>query len=61
MNRKLQYKYISFILYMTMDISGNLNLAALCEQNNVSKTNTLRAISLFFNPEAYVPELICLK
>lgn len=45
------------ILSMTMDISRDLNLIALCGQNNVGKTNTLRAINLFFNPETYAPEI----
>lgn len=45
------------ILSMTMDISSDLNLVALCGQNNVGKTNTLRAINLFFNPATYAPEV----
>ncbi len=45
------------ILSMAMDISSNLNLIALCGQNNVGKTNTLRAINLFFNPETYTAEI----
>ena len=45
------------ILSMEMDISSTLNLVALCGQNNVGKTNTLRAINLFFNPETYAPEI----
>lgn len=44
------------ILSMTMDISSKLNLIAICGQNNVGKTNTLRAINLFFYPETYVTE-----
>lgn len=42
---------------MAMDISSDLNLVAICGQNNVGKTNTLRAINLFFNPEIYAPEI----
>ena len=45
------------VLSMKMDISSELNLVALCGQNNVGKTNTLRAINLFFNPEIYAPEI----
>ena len=45
------------ILSMTMDISSDLNLIALCGQNNVGKTNTLRALNLFFNPDTYAPEV----
>lgn len=44
------------ILSMAMDISRELNLIAICGQNNVGKTNTLRAINLFFHPETYAPE-----
>lgn len=45
------------ILSMAMDISSELNLIAICGQNNVGKTNTLRAINLFFHPETYAPEV----
>ena len=45
------------ILSMAMDISNELNLIALCGRNNVGKTNTLRAMNLFFNPETYSPEI----
>lgn len=45
------------ILSMAMDISNELNLIALCGRNNVGKTNTLRAMNLFFNPEIYSPEI----
>lgn len=41
------------ILSMTLDISQELNSIAICGQNNVGKTNTLRAINLFFFPENY--------
>ena len=45
------------ILYMTLDISQELNSIAICGQNNVGKTNTLRAINLFFCPENYDREI----
>lgn len=41
------------ILSMTIEISNDSNLVAICGQNNVGKTNTLRAINLFFHPEFY--------
>lgn len=44
------------ILSMTIDISKELNCIAICGQNNVGKTNTLRAINLFFHPENYTRE-----
>ena len=42
---------------MTIDISEELNSVAICGQNNVGKTNTLRAINLFFHPENYAREI----
>jgi len=42
---------------MTLDISQELNSIAICGQNNVGKTNTLRAINLFFCPENYDREI----
>lgn len=45
------------ILSMTMDISGESNCVAICGQNNVGKTNTLRGINIFFHPEDYVHEM----
>lgn len=45
------------ILSMSMDICTDLNLVAICGQNNVGKTNTLRAINLFFSPESYAQEV----
>lgn len=45
------------ILSMTIDISQALNSVAICGQNNVGKTNTLRAINLFFCPENYAAEI----
>lgn len=45
------------ILSMSININSELNLIAICGQNNVGKTNTLRAINLFFHPEAYAPEV----
>ncbi len=45
------------ILSMTLDISQESNSIAICGPNNVGKTNTLRAINLFFYPEDYVREI----
>lgn len=36
-----------------LNIDASYNQTALCGQNNVGKTNTLRAINLFFNPQDY--------
>lgn len=45
------------ILKMDLDLSDELNIVALCGKNNVGKTNTLRAINIFFNPEDFEPEI----
>ncbi len=45
------------IISLELSISKETNLIAFCGQNNVGKTNTLRAINLFFNPETYTPEI----
>ncbi|MDD4730268.1 MAG: AAA family ATPase, partial [Dysgonamonadaceae bacterium] len=46
---------ISFrsILNISFHVDNTLNLIAICGENNVGKTNTLRAIDLFFNPNTY--------
>lgn len=46
---------ISFrsILNISIEVDNTLNLIAICGENNVGKTNTLRAIDLFFNPDTY--------
>ncbi len=41
------------IIDMTLPISIDDNIISICGQNNVGKTNTLRAINLFFHPEKY--------
>ncbi len=41
------------ILNLKLKIECELNLISICGENNVGKTNTLRAINLFFNPDYY--------
>lgn len=50
---KISINRFRSILSMDMEISNNSNLIAICGQNNVGKTNTLRAINLFFKPDNY--------
>ena len=38
---------------MVLPIDPSYNQIAFCGKNNVGKTNTLRAINLFFHPESY--------
>lgn len=45
------------ILSLDMNVLPERNLIAICGQNNVGKTNTLRAINLFFYPDTYAPEV----
>jgi predicted ATP-dependent endonuclease of OLD family len=44
------------IMDITLDIDLTKNSIAICGQNNVGKTNTLRALNLFFHPEEYNPK-----
>lgn len=41
------------ILNLEFTLDNSYNLVAICGENNVGKTNTLRAINLFFNPDNY--------
>lgn len=41
------------ILSLELPISAENNLVALCGKNNVGKTNTLRAMKVFFKPENF--------
>ncbi|NMC98791.1 MAG: ATP-binding protein [Bacteroidales bacterium] len=38
---------------LTLNIDSNYNIITICGQNNVGKTNVLRAISLFFNKTVF--------
>ena len=50
---KVKIERFRSILKLELDIEISFNLISICGQNNVGKTNTLRAINLFFNPEDY--------
>lgn len=45
------------IIKMNYKVSLDTNIIALCGQNNVGKTNTLRALNIFFNPDQYDREI----
>lgn len=53
----MKYQLIEFKIYNYRSISeiklkiDNANLTVICGSNNVGKTNFLRALNLFFNPE----------
>ena len=42
---------------LTIKIETECNTISICGQNNVGKTNTIRAINLFFYPDLYEPKL----
>ena len=50
---KVKIERFRSILKLDLDIDISYKLISICGQNNVGKTNTLRAINLFFNPEDY--------
>lgn len=50
---KIKIERFRSILKLELNIDTSFNLISICGQNNVGKTNTLRAINLFFNPECY--------
>lgn len=43
------------IMDLKIDFDLSFNLVSICGKNNVGKTNLLRAINLFFNPDSYEP------
>ena len=50
---KVKIERFRSINNLEMDISADNNLIAICGKNNVGKTNSLRAINIFFNPDQY--------
>jgi len=41
------------VMDLSFDVNSNSGIITICGQNNVGKTNVLRAINIFFNPEVY--------
>lgn len=50
---KIDIKRFRSILSLEVNVDSDNNLLAICGQNNVGKTNFLRAIRLFFCPDYY--------
>ncbi len=50
---KVKIERFRSINNLEMDISADNNLIAICGKNNVGKTNSLRAINIFFNPDRW--------
>lgn len=45
------------IMSLDLDFENDYNLVTICGKNNVGKTNVLRALNLFFNPDDYEPQV----
>ena len=57
----MKIKSIDIKRYRSIDdlklvIDTSTNFISICGPNNVGKTNVLRALNLFFNPDRYVFE-----
>ncbi len=50
---KIQISRFRSIINIDLSIDEFSNLIAICGQNNVGKTNLLRALNIFFKPEEY--------
>jgi predicted ATP-dependent endonuclease of OLD family len=55
---KITIQRFRSIMSMELKIDNDNNIISICGPNNVGKTNTLRAMNLFFNPDQYNPKLI---
>lgn len=55
--REMVIERFRSIIKINYEVSLDNNIIALCGQNNVGKTNTLRALNTFFNPEQYDREI----
>ena len=51
--KEIRIERFRSIMSMVLPIDPSYNQIAFCGKNNVGKTNTLRAINLFFHPESY--------
>lgn len=57
--KHLTIKRFRSIMDIHVDIDNSNNYITICGENNSGKTNMLRALNLFFNPETYVAEKDC--
>lgn len=51
--KKILIKRFRSIMDLKLDIDTNYNYITVCGENNVGKTNVLKAINLFFNPNTF--------
>lgn len=54
---KINIQRFRSIMDMTLVMDKDSNIFSICGPNNVGKTNTLRALNLFFNPNLYNPKM----
>ena len=54
--RGLQIKRFRSIMDVKLDIENSKNLITICGENNAGKTNVLRSMNIFFNPNLYSPK-----
>ncbi|MBN1039964.1 hypothetical protein DVW12_14755 [Clostridium botulinum] len=54
---KIKINRFRSIMEMSLKIDQDENIISICGANNVGKTNTLRALNLFFNPNIYDPKI----
>ena len=53
---KIHIKRYRSIINLELTIDNKNNFITICGENNTGKTNTLKAIDLFFNDTKYVSE-----
>ena len=53
---KIHIKRYRSIIDLELVIDDQNNFITICGENNTGKTNSLKAVDLFFNPDKYVPE-----
>jgi len=51
--KNIKIKRFRSLMNIDLTINTNMNFISICGENNSGKTNMLRAINLFFNPDTY--------
>ena len=52
--KRIDIKRFRSINDLKLEIDLDNNFISICGPNNVGKTNVLRALNLFFNPDEYI-------
>jgi len=50
---KIHIRRFRSIMDLKLELNQNNNFVTICGENNAGKTNTLRALNIFFHPENY--------